>query len=97
MKISNRIKKNIRRKLAAAFVAGMMSFGLCAGSVDAAEVLNIKRLLIFTGEVRAAIRASVSQNRPRARGRVEARRRRGRRPETEICLARLRIITASNA
>ena len=41
MKISNRIKKNIRRKLAAAFVAGMMSFSIGLGSVDAAEVLNV--------------------------------------------------------
>jgi len=39
MKISNRIKKNIRRKLAAALVAGVMTFS--SGLVDAAEVLNV--------------------------------------------------------
>ena len=39
MKISNRIKKNIRRKLAAVLVAGMMTFS--TGVVDAAEVLNV--------------------------------------------------------
>ena len=41
MKISNRIKKNFRRKLAAALVAGMMTFSIGVGSVDAAEVLNV--------------------------------------------------------
>lgn len=39
MKISKRIKKNIRRKLAAALVAGMMIFS--AGTVNAADVVNI--------------------------------------------------------
>ena len=38
MRISNRIKKNIRRKLASILCAGIMIFG---GSVDAAEVVNI--------------------------------------------------------
>ena len=41
MKISNRIKKKIRRKLAAAVVAGMMTFSIGLGTVDAAEVLNV--------------------------------------------------------
>lgn len=39
MKISNRIKKNFRKKLAALLVAGMMAFSV--GTVDAAEVLNV--------------------------------------------------------
>lgn len=41
MKISNRIKKNFRRKLAAMLVAGMMTFSIGMGSVDAAEVINV--------------------------------------------------------
>ena len=41
MKISNRIKKNFRRKLAAVIAAGMMTFSIGVGSVDAAEVLNV--------------------------------------------------------
>ncbi len=41
MKISNRIKKNFRRKLAAALVAGMMTFSIGVDSVNAADVLNI--------------------------------------------------------
>ncbi len=41
MRIYNRIKKNFRRKLAAAIVAGMMTFSIGVGSVDAAEVLNV--------------------------------------------------------
>ena len=41
MKISNRIKKKFRRKLAAALVAGMMTFSIGLGTVDAAEVLNV--------------------------------------------------------
>ena len=41
MKISNRIKKNFRRKLASALVAGMMTFSIGVGSVNAAEVINI--------------------------------------------------------
>lgn len=41
MRISTRIKKKIRRKLAAALVAGMMTFSIGLGSVDAAEVLNV--------------------------------------------------------
>ena len=41
MRIYNRIKKNFRRKLAAAVVAGMMTFSIGVGSVDAAEVLNV--------------------------------------------------------
>ncbi len=41
MKISTRIKKKIRRKLAAVLVAGMMTFSIGVGSVDAAEVLNV--------------------------------------------------------
>ena len=39
MKISNRIKKKIRRKLAAMLVASMMAFS--AGTVDAADIVNI--------------------------------------------------------
>ncbi len=41
MKICNRIKKNFRRKLAAALVAGMMAFSVGFGSVNAADVVNI--------------------------------------------------------
>ena len=41
MKISKSIKKKFRRKLAAAIVAGMMTFSIGVGSVDAAEVLNV--------------------------------------------------------
>ena len=41
MKISTRIKKKIRRKLAAALVAGMMTFSIGLGTVDAADVLNV--------------------------------------------------------
>ena len=41
MKISTRIKKKIRRKLAAAVVAGMMTFSIGLGTVDAADVLNV--------------------------------------------------------
>lgn len=41
MKICNRIKKNFRRKLAAAVVAGMMAFSVGFGSVSAADVVNI--------------------------------------------------------
>ena len=41
MKISNRIKKNFRRKLAAALVAGMMTFSIGVASVDAANVVNV--------------------------------------------------------
>ena len=41
MKICNRIKKNFRRKLAAALVAGMMAFSVGLGSVSAADVINI--------------------------------------------------------
>mgnify|MGYP002624504163 CR=1 FL=1 len=41
MKISNRIKKNFRRKLAAALVAGMMTFSIGFGSANAAEVMNV--------------------------------------------------------
>lgn len=40
MRISNRIKKNIRRKLAAVLCAGMMILS-SGGSADAAEVVNI--------------------------------------------------------
>ena len=39
MRISKRIKKNFRKKLAALIAAGMMTFSL--GTVDAAEVVNI--------------------------------------------------------
>ena len=39
MKISNRIKKNIRKKLATAFVAGITAFS--TGLVEAAEIMNI--------------------------------------------------------
>lgn len=39
MRISNRIKKHFRKKLAAALVAGIMTFSF--GSVDAAEVVNV--------------------------------------------------------
>ena len=41
MRISNRIKKTIRKRLAAALVAGMMTFSIGVGTVDAAEVLNV--------------------------------------------------------
>ena len=41
MKICNRIKKNFRRKLTAALVAGMMAFSVGFGSVSAADVVNI--------------------------------------------------------
>ena len=41
MRIANRIKKNFRRKLAAALVAGMMTFSVGVMKVDAAEVLNV--------------------------------------------------------
>lgn len=41
MSISNRIKKTVRRKLAAALVAGMMTFSIGVGSVSAADVVNI--------------------------------------------------------
>ena len=41
MRISNRIKKTIRRKLAAALVAGMMTFSIGVSSVSAADVINI--------------------------------------------------------
>ena len=40
MRISNRIKKNIRRKLASALCAGIMALSI-SGSVNAAEVVNI--------------------------------------------------------
>ncbi len=39
MKISNRIKKNFRKKLAAALAAGMITFSF--GTVDAADIINI--------------------------------------------------------
>ena len=39
MRIYNRIRKNLRKKLAAALVAGMMTFSL--GTVDAAEIMNV--------------------------------------------------------
>ncbi len=41
MRISNRIKKNFRRKLAAMLAAGIMTFSIGVTSVDAAEVVNI--------------------------------------------------------
>lgn len=41
MRIYNRVKKKIRRKLAAALVAGMMTFSIGFGSVKAAEVINV--------------------------------------------------------
>ena len=41
MRISNRIKKIFRRKLAAMLVAGMMTFSIGVTPVDAAEVVNI--------------------------------------------------------
>ena len=41
MKICNRIKKKIRRKLAAALVAGMMAFSVGVGTVSAADVINV--------------------------------------------------------
>ena len=41
MKISNRIKKKFRRKLAAALAAGIMTFSIGLGSVDAAQILNV--------------------------------------------------------
>ena len=39
MKISKRLKRNFRRKLAAALAAGIMTFSF--GSVDAAQILNV--------------------------------------------------------
>ena len=41
MRISNRIKKNFRRKVAAMLVAGMMAFSVGINSVDAADVVNV--------------------------------------------------------
>lgn len=41
MKIFRRIKKTIRRKLAAALVAGMMAFAVSVGTVSAADVVNV--------------------------------------------------------
>ena len=41
MKISNRIKKKFRRKFAAALAAGIMTFSIGFGSVDAAQILNV--------------------------------------------------------
>lgn len=41
MKICNRIKKKIRRKLAAVLVAGMMAFSVGVGTVNAADVINV--------------------------------------------------------
>lgn len=41
MRISKRIKKNFRKKLAAALVAGIMTFSLGVMKVDAAEVVNV--------------------------------------------------------
>ena len=41
MKISKRLKRNFRKKLASAFAAGIMTFSLGLGSVDAAEIVNI--------------------------------------------------------
>lgn len=41
MKISNRIKKKIRKKLAAVLVAGMMTFSINFGTVNAADVVNV--------------------------------------------------------
>lgn len=41
MRIYNRLKKKIRRKLAAALVAGMMTFSIGFGSLEAAAVLNV--------------------------------------------------------
>ncbi|MBR4904506.1 MAG: TolC family protein [Selenomonadaceae bacterium] len=41
MKISNRIKKHFRRKLASAIAAGMMTFSIGLGSANAADVINI--------------------------------------------------------
>lgn len=41
MRIYNRIKGKIRRKLAAALVAGMMTFSIGFGSANAADVINV--------------------------------------------------------
>ena len=41
MRISNRIKKHFRRKLASLLVAGMMTFSIGVNTVDAADVMNI--------------------------------------------------------
>ncbi|MBO4779692.1 MAG: TolC family protein, partial [Selenomonadaceae bacterium] len=41
MRISNRIKKHFRRKLAALLVAGMMTFSVGVNEVSAADVVNI--------------------------------------------------------
>lgn len=41
MKISNRIKKKFRKKLATALVAGMMAFSVGFGTVSASDVINI--------------------------------------------------------
>ena len=41
MKISNRIKKKFRKKLAATLVAGMMAFSVGFGTVSASDVVNI--------------------------------------------------------
>lgn len=41
MRISNRIKKHFRRKLAALLVAGLMTFSVGVNEVNAAEVVNI--------------------------------------------------------
>ena len=41
MKISKRLKRNFRRKFAAAVAAGIMTFSIGLGSVDAARILNV--------------------------------------------------------
>ena len=41
MRISNRIKKNFRKKLASVLAAGIMAFSVGMTSVDAADVVNI--------------------------------------------------------
>ena len=41
MRISNRIKKNFRRKLASMLAAGLMTFSIGMTSVDAADIVNI--------------------------------------------------------
>lgn len=41
MKISKRLKRNFRKKLAAALAAGIMTFSIGFGSVDAAQILNV--------------------------------------------------------
>ena len=41
MKISKRLKRSFRRKLAAALAAGIMTFSIGFGSVDAAQILNV--------------------------------------------------------